>query len=59
MNKLEFDNHIKDKEELIKQLKSLKDEAFYMMRQPMKDKDIFIKDFYALKIVINYLKEIE
>lgn len=55
--KFEFDNHITNIEELIKQLESLKEEALYMMRDPSHD-EIFTKDFHALKIVISYLKEI-
>lgn len=57
-NLLEFDNHISNIQELIKQLESLKDEALYMMKAPYHD-EVFIKDFHALKITINFLKEIE
>lgn len=51
---LEFDNIIKNKEELLNQLESLKDEAIYMMRSPNHD-EIFQKDLHALRIVINYI----
>lgn len=51
-NNFDFDNFIKNKDELIKQLESLKEEAKYMMKCDI----IFQKDFHALKIVINYLK---
>ena len=53
---IEFDNHIKNFDELIKQLESLKDEAIYMMKAPYHD-EVFIKDFHALKIAINFLRE--
>lgn len=57
MKKLMYDNHINNKEELIRQLKSLKQEAFYMMRSPINERDIFVKDFHALSIVISFLME--
>ena len=53
---LEFDNHIKNIDELMTQLESLKDEAFLMMRTPNHD-EIFVKDYHALKITINFLIE--
>ena len=56
-NKLEYDNIIKNKEELIEQLESLKEEAIYMMKGSVDD--IFQKDLHALRIVINYLKEMK
>lgn len=55
---LEFDNHIQNIDELIKQLESLKEEAIYMMRAPHSD-EVFKKDFHALKITIRYLKEMK
>ena len=55
---LEFDNFIKDKEDLLSQLESLKAEAIYMMRNPNHD-EIFQKDLHALRIVINYIKEVK
>ena len=57
---LEYDNIIKNKDELIKQLESLKDEAIYMLKSPVNsDEDnIFQKDLHALRIVINYIKEV-
>lgn len=54
--KLEFDNHIKNIDELITQLKSLKDEAFLMMRNPNHD-EIFVKDYHAIKIILSFLKK--
>ena len=56
--RIEFDNHISNMQELIKQLESLKEEAIYMMKAPYHD-EVFIKDFHALKITINFLKEVE
>lgn len=46
---------IQNKEELIKQLKSLKEEAMLNMRT-FKD-PVFYRDFNALKIVIEMLKK--
>ena len=56
--KIEYDNIIKNKDDLIKQLKSLKEEAIYMLKNPYHD-EIFQKDLHALKIVINMIKEVE
>ena len=60
---LNFDNHISNIDELLIQLKSLKEEAFINMRSFPNDyrdyREIFIKDFYALKITINYLEEMK
>ena len=58
---LEYDNIIKNKDELIKQLESLKDEAIYMLKSPVNsDEDnIFQKDLHAIRIVINYIKEVK
>lgn len=53
-----FNNKIPNYDELIKQLKSLKEEAFIQMRSPLHD-DIFNKDFYALSIAINIIEEIK
>lgn len=53
--KLDFDNHIADLDELIKQLESLKAEAMEWMPQD----EIFAKDYHALRIVVRYLKEIK
>lgn len=54
----EYDNIIKNKDELIKQLESLKDEAIYMLRNPFHD-EVFQKDLHALKIVLKAIKEVE
>lgn len=56
-NKLEYDNIIKNKDDLLNQLESLKEEAIYMMKGSIDD--IFQKDLHALRIVINYLKEMK
>ncbi len=56
--KIEYDNIIKNKDDLIKQLESLKEEAIYMLKNPYHD-EIFQKDLHALKIVINMIKEVE
>lgn len=55
---IEYDNVIKDKNELIKQLESLKEEAIYMMRNPFHD-EVFKKDLHALKIVLHMLEGIK
>lgn len=57
MKAIEYDNIIKNKDELIKQLESLKDEAIYMLKNPFHD-EVFQKDLHALRIVINYIKEV-
>lgn len=52
---LVFDNNIKNIEELIKQLESIKIDAERIMGlEPS-----YEKDFYALKITINFLNEIK
>ena len=56
--KIEYDNIIKNKDDLIKQLESLKEEAIYMLKNPY-HYEIFQKDLHALKIVINMIKEVE
>lgn len=54
----EFDNHIMSIDDLIYQLESLKFES----RLNMPLGDIFVKDYHALRIVINfinyYIKEV-
>lgn len=61
--KFEFDNHISNIDELIHQLKSLKEDAFYNLcaeNIDIKTKDeIFSKDFHALSIVIKFLEEVK
>lgn len=58
--KLEFDNHIHNIDELIEQLESLKIDAFKNMRSSFKDyRDVFVKDYHSLRIVINLLKEMK
>ena len=57
MKEIEYDNIIKNKDDLIKQLESLKDEAIYMLKNPYHD-EVFQKDLHALRIVINYIKEV-
>ncbi len=57
---LEFDNHIKDKDDLISQLESLKAEAMHSMMNALDDfRDVFVRDYHALRIVINYIKEVK
>ena len=56
--KIEYDNIIKNKDELLNQLESLKEEAIYMLRNPL-HYEVFVKDLHALRIVINILKEVE
>jgi len=53
---IQYDNIIKDKDELLNQLESLKEEAIYMLKNPNHD-EIFQKDLHALRIVINMIKE--
>jgi len=55
---IEYDDIIKDKNELIKQLESLKEEAIYMMRNPFHD-EVFQKDLHALKIVLHMLEGVK
>lgn len=57
MTKIEYDNIIKNKDDLIKQLESLKEEAIYMLKNPFHD-EVFQKDLHALRIVLNLLKEL-
>ena len=56
--KIEYDNIIKNKDELIAQLESLKEEALYMLKNPNHD-EVFQRDLHALRIVINMLGGIE
>lgn len=58
MKAIEYDNIIKNKDDLIKQLESLKDEAIYMLKNPYHD-EVFQKDLHALRIVINFIKELK
>ena len=55
---IEYDNIIKNKDELIEQLESLKDEAIYMLKNPNHD-EVFQKDLHALRIVINHIKSLK
>lgn len=57
---IEYDNVIKDKEELIKQLESLKQDALENVRSMPDDlKGIFQKDLHALRIVIRHIKSLK
>ena len=58
MKAIEYDNIIKNKDDLIKQLESLKDEAIYMLKNPSHE-EVFQKDLHALSIVINFIKEMK
>ena len=58
MKAIEYDNIIKNKDDLIKQLESLKDEAIYMFKNPYHD-EVFQRDLHALRIVINFIKELK
>ena len=55
---IEYDNIIRDKDDLISQLESLKEEAIYMLKNPNHD-EVFQRDLHALRIVINMLGGIE
>ena len=55
---IKYDNIIKNKDDLIKQLESLKDEAIYMLKNPNHD-EVFKKDLHALRIAINFIKEMK
>ena len=58
---IEYDNIIKDKAELIKQLNSLKADALENMRSMPTDdlKAVFQKDLHALRIVIRHIKSLK
>ena len=57
---IEYDNIIKDKEELIKQLESLKYDALENVRSmPDEEKELLKKDLHALRIVIRHIKSLE
>ena len=55
MPELEFDNHIKNIDDLIKQLDSLKKESRLMFTTDQ----IFRDDFHALKIAVRYFKKLK
>lgn len=56
---MKYDNIIKSKSELLKQLNSLKADAIETMRSMPTDdlKEVFQKDLHALRIVIRMVKE--
>lgn len=58
---IEYDNIIKDKAELIKQLESLKQDALENVRSMPTDdlKEVFQKDLHALRIVIRHIKSLK
>ena len=58
MKAIEYDNIIKNKDDLISQLESLKDEAIYMLKNPYHD-EVFQRDLHALRIVINFIKDLK
>ena len=53
-NNIEYDNIIESRDDLIRQLESLK-EAIYMLKNPNHD-EVFQRDLHALRIVINMLR---
>lgn len=55
MPELEFNNHIKNIDDLINQLESLKQEAKMMFIYDQ----IFRDDFHALKIAVRYFKDLK
>ena len=57
MSKIEYDNIIKNKTQLLKQLKDLKKDAIYSMRASEFMFDVYQKDVHALGIAIRYIKE--
>lgn len=58
MKAIEYDNIIKNKDDLIKQLESLKEEAIYMLKNPNHD-EVFQKDLHALRIVIKLINTLK
>lgn len=58
MKLIEYDNIIKNKDDLIKQLESLKDEAIYMLKNPNHD-EVFQRDLHALRIVIKLINTLK
>ena len=58
MKAIEYDSIIKNKDDLIKQLESLKEEAIYMLKNPNHD-EVFQRDLHALRIVINLIKDLK
>ena len=58
VNMIEYDNIIKNKDDLINQLESLKEEALYMLKNPYHD-EVFQKDLHALRIVIRLIKSLK
>lgn len=57
MSKIEYDNIIKNKNQLLKQLESLKKDAIYSMRSSEFMFEVYQKDLHALRIAIRYIKE--
>ena len=54
-NNIEYDNIINNKDDLISQLESLKEEDIYMLKNSNHD-EVFQRDLHALRIVINMLR---
>jgi len=54
---IEYDNIIKNKIQLLKQLRGLKKDEIINMRSFVNFTDIFQKDVHALRIAIRYIKE--
>lgn len=60
MKAIEYDNIIKNKNELLEQLEVLKRDAIDNFRAMPNDlKVVFQKDLHALRIVINFIKELK
>ena len=53
--KIDYDQIIQNKDDLLKQLRSLLKESIYMMSCD----EIFIKDAHALRITIRILEELK
>ncbi len=57
---IEYDNIIKNKDDLLYQLNSLKQDALENFREMPNDlKTIFQRDLHALRIVIRLIKDVE
>lgn len=55
---IEYNNIIKNKQELLDQIKSLQQEALYMMKGTCGREEIFKKDFKALMIIKDVIEQL-